>query len=185
MRHFANAAAAAAARSPARAARPAAARAGLIVGLCLAAGAACRRTVADPARAGGDASAGAATPAEQAAADTLGRELFLLLDQMAVYQGAHRGRPAHTVAELGRDSLSPTVVRRIVPGAAGGPSDGPGALVAFRRPGDRSPRACGATPQVLEDAALAGGRFTVHCTLADGSGRSFTVTPAAPPGGAH
>jgi hypothetical protein len=167
----------------ARVGRRAAIRAGLVAGLCLAAGSACRRTAADPARAAaaGDADADAATPSAQAAADTLGRELFLLLDRMTLYQGAHRGQPARSVAELGLDSLAPTVVRRIVPGTEGGPAGAPAALVAFRRPAGRSLRSCGATAQVLEDAALASGRFTIRCTLADGVERPFAIAPAAAP----
>ncbi|HEU4700331.1 MAG TPA: hypothetical protein VFS40_14200 [Gemmatimonadales bacterium] len=163
---------------------------GLALGMLLA-GAACRKAAA-PAHEGQSTAAAAgdppaADPAAQAAADTLGRELFRLVDRAVSYRGAHRDRPARSVSELGLDSLSPQVVRRLALADSGG--DGvigrEVATVAWRRPEGRALRSCRATPQVLEDAALQTGRFTVHCTLAAGGERAFVVVPAGAGRGAR
>jgi hypothetical protein len=120
------------------------------------------------------AGAGVPTPADQASVDTLGRELFELLDRLADYQAA-RDRPPRSLREMGLDSLTPRTVRRLARDRAG--SGVVSVVVAWRRPDGRAVLACRGDRQVLEDAAMQEGRFGVVCTRADGSDEAFVVSP--------
>ena len=111
-------------------------------------------------------------PAE---ATALGNELFELIDRAVENRGARMGRPPESLRDLGLDSLTPTTAR-LLTGTA------PIAFTAIlRRPGTGL-TACRATEDVLEQAALNEGRFTVECESAEGT-RSYELARpiAAPP----
>ncbi|HEX5818494.1 MAG TPA: hypothetical protein VFY20_06440 [Gemmatimonadales bacterium] len=108
-------------------------------------------------------------------ATTLGNELFELIDRAVEYRSAHMGRPADALRDLGVDSLTPTTAR-LLTGTA------PIAFTStLRRAGDGIV-ACSATEDVLEQASLNEGRFTVACESA-AEMRTYEVArpvPAAP-----
>jgi hypothetical protein len=108
-------------------------------------------------------------PAE---ATALGNELFELIDRAVEYRGARMGRPPEALRDLGLDSLTPTSAR-LLTGTA------PIAFTAIlRRPG-AGLTACRATEDVLEQAALHEGRFTVECESAEGT-RSYELARPIP-----
>jgi hypothetical protein len=104
---------------------------------------------------------------DQQDAETLGREIFDLVDRAIDYRGSHRGRPAASLRQMGVDSLTPATARYIV-----NLSREPVVTVRFRRLDGREITSCRGDGQVLEEATLNGGRFTVMCT-----GRSGTQRP--------
>ena len=106
----------------------------------------------------------------QADAETLGHEVFDLVDRAVDYRGSHQGRPAASFRQMGIDSLTPTTVRRLVNLARE-----PVITVAFRRTETREITSCRGDSQILEEATLNGGRFTVMCTTASGSQRPMHV----------
>jgi hypothetical protein len=71
---------------------------------------------------------------------------------------------------MGIDSLTPTTVRRLVNLARE-----PVVTVAFRRPDTREITSCRGDSQILEEATLNGGQFTVMCTTSSGSQRPMKV----------
>ena len=109
-------------------------------------------------------------PPDQRDAETLGREVFELVDRAIDYRGSHRGRPAGSFRQMGIDSLTPTTVRRLVNLARE-----PVITVAFRRPESREITSCRGDGQILEEATLNGGRFTVMCTTSGGAQRPMRV----------
>jgi hypothetical protein len=110
-------------------------------------------------------------PAE---ATALGNELFELIDRAVEYRGARMGRPPEALRDLGLDSLTPTSAR-LLTGTA------PIAFTAIlRRPG-AGLTACRATEDVLEQAALNEGRFTVECESAEGTRSYELARPIAAP----
>ncbi len=109
-------------------------------------------------------------PADQRDAETLGREVFELVDRAVDYRGSHRGRPATTFRQMGIDSLTSTMVRRLV-----NLDREPVITVAFRRTDTREVTSCRGDSQILEQAALSGGGFTVICTTRSGDQRPFRV----------
>lgn len=137
-----------------------------LLGFVLAA--ACGRGAPGPERGGGRR---AGDPARDAG--LLGREIFELVDRAADYRGAHLGHSPRSLREMGVDSLTPLLVRRI---AVVG--DSPVVTVAFRRPEGRALAACEGGLEVLEDAALKGGRFGILCTTPAGATARYEV--AAP-----
>jgi hypothetical protein len=115
-------------------------------------------------------------PQDRQDAETLGREVFELVDRAVDYRGSHRGRPATSFRQMGIDSLTPTTVRRLVNLARE-----PVVTVAFRRPDTREITSCRGDDQILEEATLNGGRFTLMCTTSSGVQRPMRVgDPAAP-----
>jgi len=110
-------------------------------------------------------------PADQADAEALGGEVLELVDRAVDYRGSHRGRPATSLRQLGIDSLTPTTVRRLVNLARE-----PVITVAFRRPETREVTSCRGDSQILEEATLNGGQFTVMCTTSSGSQRPMKVS---------
>ena len=98
-------------------------------------------------------------PAE---ATTLGNELFELIDRAVEFRSAHMGRPADALRDMGVDSLTPTTAR-ILSG-----TDPIAFTSTLRRPGTALV-ACRATEDVLEQASLNEGRFTVACESAGGT----------------
>ncbi|HEX5633865.1 MAG TPA: hypothetical protein VFX50_11590 [Gemmatimonadales bacterium] len=106
----------------------------------------------------------------------LADELFELVDRAAEYRGSHRGRPATALRELGVDSLTPTLVRELDEAVP------LGFTVRLRRGGD-DVSACSGGEEILEQASLHEGRFTVRCDTPAGL-RTFEVSrsrgPASP-----
>jgi hypothetical protein len=110
-----------------------------------------------------------------AAATALGNELFELIDRAVENRGARMGRPPETLRDLGLDSLTPTT-SRLLTGTA------PIAFTAtLRRPGPEGPTSCRATEDVLEQASLNEGRFTVDCETAEGTRTYEVARPSTAP----
>jgi hypothetical protein len=109
-------------------------------------------------------------PQDQQDAETLGREVFDLVDRAVDYRGSHQGRPAASFRQMGIDSLTPSTVRRLVNLARE-----PLITVAFRRVDTREITSCRGDSQILEEATLNGGRFTVMCTSSSGAQRPIRV----------
>jgi hypothetical protein len=109
-------------------------------------------------------------PADQREAQELGRELFEMVDRAVDYRGSHQGRPAASFRQMGIDSLTPTTVRRLVNLARE-----PVITVAFRKPETREITSCRGDSQILEEATLNGGQFTVMCTTKSGAQRPMKV----------
>jgi hypothetical protein len=109
-------------------------------------------------------------PPDQRDAQALGRELFELVDRAVDYRGSHQGRPAGSWRQMGVDSLTPTTLRRLVNLARE-----PVITVAFRRPETREITSCRGDSQILEEATLNGGQFTVMCTTSSGLQRPMKV----------
>ncbi len=103
-------------------------------------------------------------------ADVLGRELFELVDRAIDYRGSHMGRPAASFRQMGIDSLTGATVRRLE-----NLNREPVVTVAFRKPGTHEITSCRGDSQILEEASLNGGRFTLMCTVASGAQRPIRV----------
>ncbi len=114
-------------------------------------------------------------PPDQRDAETLGREVFELVDRAVDYRGSHRGRPASSFRQMGIDSLTPTTVRRLVNLARE-----PVVTVAFRKTASREVTSCRGDSQILEEAAVNGGRFTLMCTTGTGAQRPIRVGELSP-----
>lgn len=128
----------------------------------------------------GGSSSTSKTPTRTSALDTLppdrrdaallGREVFRLVDRAADYKGSHRGRPPVDLRQMGVESLAPVLIRRIRV-----VSDTSVVTVAFRQPRGRTVASCEGTPQLLEEASLRGGIFSVVCTTASGRIAKYEV----------
>jgi hypothetical protein len=103
-------------------------------------------------------------------ADVLGREIFELVDRAIDYRGSHMGRPARSFRQMGIDSLTGATVRRLE-----NLEREPVVTVAFRRPETHEITSCRGDSQILEEASLNGGRFTLMCTAASGAQRPIRV----------
>jgi hypothetical protein len=106
----------------------------------------------------------------QADAESLGREVFDLVDRAVDYRGSHRGRPASSLRQMGVDSLTPATARVLV-----SVEREPVVTVTFRRTDSRQIVACRGDSQILEEASLNGGRFTLMCTTKAGAQRPIQV----------
>ncbi len=113
---------------------------------------------------------GADLPPDQRDAYELGREIFDLVDRAVSYKASHRGRPATTLRQMGIESLTPATVRRIV-----NLQREPVVTVAYRRPERREIISCRGDSNILAEAALNGGRFTLMCTAGSGAQRPMEV----------
>lgn len=109
-------------------------------------------------------------PQDQDEAETLGREVFDLVDRAIDYRGSHQGRPAASFRQMGIDSLTPATARRLVNIARE-----PVVTVAFRRTDAREIVSCRGDGQILEEATLNGGRITLMCTTGSGVQRPMRV----------
>lgn len=116
------------------------------------------------------AQANADVPSDERDAAILGREVFELVDRAVDYKGSHRGRPAASWRQMGIDSLTTLTVRRLVNVARE-----PVITVAFRRSDTRAITSCRGGKEILEEAAINGGRFTVSCTDRSGVERPTVV----------
>jgi hypothetical protein len=141
------------------------AEAGIVLALVLLAG--CGAKDAGPPR---QAELDETLPPDQRDAESLGRELFDLVDRAVDYRGSHQGRPASSFRQMGIDSLTPTTVRRMVNLARE-----PVITVAYRKTETREITSCRGDSQILEEATLNGGRFTVMCTTSSGAQRPMRV----------
>ncbi len=110
------------------------------------------------------------TTGPQADADALGQEVFDLVDRAVDYRGSHRGRPAASLRQMGVDSLTPATARVLV-----NVEREPVVTVSFRRGESREVVACRGDSQILEEASLNGGRFTLMCTTRAGAQRPIQV----------
>ena len=111
-----------------------------------------------------------ALPRDRQDAETLGREVFDLVDRAIDYRGSHRGRPAASFRQMGIDTLTPSTVRRLVT-----IEREPVVTVAFRRTDNREITSCRGDGQILEEATLNGGRFTLMCTTSSGAQRPVRI----------
>lgn len=112
---------------------------------------------------------------EQRDAQTLGREIFDLIDRAVDYRGSHRGRPAVTLRQMGVESLTSTTVRRVE-----NVQREPVITVTFRQRAAREIVSCRGTSQILEDAAVSG-RYTLMCTSSSGTQRPLEVVTSGEP----
>ena len=86
------------------------------------------------------------------------------------YRGSHRGRPASSLRQMGVDSLTPATARVLI-----SVEREPVVTVSFRRTDSREILACRGDSQILEEASLNGGRFTLMCTTKTGAQRPIQV----------
>ena len=112
---------------------------------------------------------------EQRDVQTLGREIFELVDRAVDYRGSHRGRPAATLRQMGVESLTTTTLRRMV-----NLQREPVITVSFRRPAGREIVSCRGTSQILEEASL-NGRYTLICASSSGAQRPMEVVTTGEP----
>ena len=137
------------------------------------AAAACSGKAEPRSRAG---AAGHGLTSDQRDAETLGREIFDLVDRAMDYKGSHEGRPANTLRQMGVESLTPVVVRRVI-----NVQREPLVTVAFRKPAGREIVSCFGDNQIIEDAFVNSGRFTITCTTSSGAQRQMEVGGSAEP----
>jgi hypothetical protein len=107
-------------------------------------------------------------------AETLGVEVFELVDRAVDYRGSHRGRPASTIHQMGIDSLTDLTVRRLI-----NFEREPVVTAAFRRPETHEITSCRGDSQILEEAAVSGGHYTLMCTTRSGTQRPIRVGGSA------
>jgi hypothetical protein len=112
---------------------------------------------------------------DQRDAETLGREIFDLVDRAVDYRGSHRGRPAANLPQMGVESLTSTTVRRVV-----NVQREPVVTVAFRNKAGREIISCLGDSRVLEDKSV-NGRFTIICTAPSGAQRPMEVGESSEP----
>ncbi|HEU5039429.1 MAG TPA: hypothetical protein VFT84_01330 [Gemmatimonadales bacterium] len=134
--------------------------------LAVAAGACGRDSAERPAAASDDP----ALPPDQRDAEALGREVFELVDRAIDYRGSHRGRPARSLRQMGVDSLTPLTARHLI-----SVEREPIVTVQFRKGSGRVIMSCRGDSQILEEAAINGGRFTLMCTTSSGAQRPVQV----------
>lgn len=103
-------------------------------------------------------------PAARSDAEVLGKEIRELVDRAVDYRGSHQGRPAASFPQMGIESLTPATVRRLA-----NVQREPVVTVAFRHPEGREVTACRGDSQILEEATLNAGRFTLMCTTPAGA----------------
>lgn len=102
--------------------------------------------------------------------EMLGQEVLELVDRAVDYKGSHRGRPASSLRQMGVDSLTPTTARHLI-----NVSREPVVTVQFRKVDGREIISCRGDSQILEEATVNGGRFTLMCTYSSGAQRPVQV----------
>jgi hypothetical protein len=105
-------------------------------------------------------------------AEGLAREIFELVDRAVDYRGSHRGRPARSLRQMGVDSLTPATARHLINVGLQ-----PVVTVQYRKIEGREITSCRGDSQILEEAALNGGRYTLMCTSRSGAQRPVQVGP--------
>ena len=114
--------------------------------------------------------AASALPTDRQDAEGLAREVFELVDRAVDYRGSHRGRPAKSLRQMGIDSLTPATARVLLNVGLE-----PVVTVQYRRAAGREITSCRGDSQILEEASLNGGRFTLMCTTKSGAQRPMQV----------
>ncbi|MGH7581516.1 MAG: hypothetical protein ACREM9_15165 [Gemmatimonadales bacterium] len=109
-------------------------------------------------------------PVDQMDAETLGREVLELVDRAVDYRGSHRGRPATSLRQLGVDSLTPATARHLI-----NVHREPVITVQFRRLDGHQITSCRGDSNILEEASINAGRFTLMCTARSGAQRPVQV----------
>jgi hypothetical protein len=109
-------------------------------------------------------------PPDQQDAETLGKEVLELVDRAVDYRGSHRGRPAGSLRQMGVDSLTPTTARRLI-----NVNREPVITVEFRKAVGRQLVSCRGDSNILEEASINAGRFTLMCTSRSGAQRPIQV----------
>jgi hypothetical protein len=109
-------------------------------------------------------------PPDRRDAEYLGREVFELVDRAVDYRGSHRGRPAASLRQMGVDSLTPSTARSLL-----SLDREPVVTVKYRKAEGREVTSCRGDSQILEEAALNGGRFTLMCTTRSGAQRPILI----------
>jgi hypothetical protein len=102
--------------------------------------------------------------------EILGREVLELVDRAVDYRGSHRGRPASSLRQMGVDSLTPTTARHLI-----NVNREPVVTVRFRKVDGREITSCRGDSQILEEATINAGRFTLMCTYRSGAQRPVQV----------
>jgi hypothetical protein len=102
--------------------------------------------------------------------ELLGREVLELVDRAVDYRGSHRGRPATSLRQMGVDSLTPATARHLI-----NVNREPVVTVQFRKVEDREIISCRGDSQILEEATINAGRFTLMCTSRSGVQRPVQV----------
>jgi hypothetical protein len=115
-------------------------------------------------------------PPDQQDARTLGLEIFDLVDRAVAYRASHQGRPAANLRQMGLESLTTNTVRRIL-----NVQREPVVTVAYRRPAQREIVSCRGDSQILVEASVNGGRFTLMCTARSGAQRPMEIGEPAEP----
>ncbi len=115
-------------------------------------------------------------PPDQQDARTLGLEIFDLVDRAVAYRGSHQGRPATTLRQMGIESLTTSTVRRIL-----NVQREPVVTVAYRQSGQREIVSCRGDSQILVEASVNGGRFTLMCTARSGAQRPMEIGESPEP----
>ncbi len=113
---------------------------------------------------------GSNLPPDRRDAEYLGHEVFELVDRAVDYRGSHRGRPARSLRQMGIDSLTPATARQLL-----SVDREPIVTVHYRKAEGREVTSCRGDSQILEEAALNGGRFTLMCTTRSGAQRPILV----------
>jgi hypothetical protein len=108
--------------------------------------------------------------AAQADAEELGKALFDAVDRVMSYRSAHQTQLPGSLTIAGIDSLSPAIVLRYTKSGSS-----PLVTAVFRHTSDRELASCEGTNDVLEDASLHEGAYTINCTMVGGGTRGFTV----------
>jgi hypothetical protein len=109
-------------------------------------------------------------PPDQQEAETLGKEVLELVDRAVDYRGSHRGRPAASLRQMGVDSLTSATARRLI-----NVNREPVITVEFRRAEGRQIISCRGDSNILEEASINAGRFTLMCTARSGAQRPIQV----------
>jgi hypothetical protein len=112
----------------------------------------------------------ASLPPDQQDARALGLEIFDLVDRAVAYRASHQGRPATTLRQMGIESLSTSTVRRMV-----NVQREPVVTVEYRQSAKREIVSCRGDSQILVEASLNGGRFTLMCTAGSGAQRPMEI----------
>ena len=115
-------------------------------------------------------------PADQQDARALGLEIFDLVDRAVAYRASHQGRPATTLRQMGIESLTTNTVRRLL-----NVQREPVVTVAYRRPDQREIVSCRGDSQILVEASVSGGRFTLMCTARSGAQRPMEIGELSEP----
>jgi hypothetical protein len=110
----------------------------------------------------------------QQEAELLGHDVFETVDLVMSFKSSHMGRLPKSLRDIGLDTLTRETVRHLSV-----QDQAPQVTSAFRQTDDRRVVACRATSDILEEAPLNGGEYTVHCTLRSGDEVGFKV--GAPP----